>query len=92
MVSFLLDNSLGAWWAARSLTEADLKNASSEEELRSKAAIPGVPLDYLRFVQQEDGTWTPAAGTFDGWPEQLERTQNARPLLRIRAFSWSPPF
>jgi hypothetical protein len=71
MVSFLLDNSLGAWWAARRLTETDLKNASSEEELRRKAAIPGVPLDYLRFVQQEDGTWTPAAGTFDGWPEQL---------------------
>jgi hypothetical protein len=71
MVSFLLDNSLGAWWAARRLTEADLQNASSEEELRRKAAIPGAPLDYLRFVQQEDGTWTPAAGTFDGWPEQL---------------------
>lgn len=71
MVSFLIDNSLGAWWAARRLTEADLQNASSEEELRRKAAIPGVPLDYLRFVQQEDGTWIPAAGTFDGWPEQL---------------------
>ncbi|RLB67470.1 MAG: hypothetical protein DRH04_07935, partial [Deltaproteobacteria bacterium] len=27
MVSFLLDNSLGAWWAARSLSEEDLKNA-----------------------------------------------------------------
>jgi len=71
MVSFLLDNSLGAWWAARRLTEADLKNASSEEELRQKAAIPGVPLEYLRFVQQEDGTGTPAAGTFDGWPKHL---------------------
>ncbi len=71
MVSFLLDNSLGAWWAARQLTEADLQNASSEEELRRKAAIPGVPLDYLRFVQQENGSWTPAAGTFNGWPEQL---------------------
>ena len=44
MVSFLLDNSLGAWWAARRLSEADLKNASSEEELRSKSTIPGVPL------------------------------------------------
>ncbi|TVR60486.1 MAG: DUF559 domain-containing protein [Candidatus Competibacteraceae bacterium] len=51
MVSFLLDNSLGAWWAARRLTDADLQNASSEEELRRKAAIPGVPLDYLRFVK-----------------------------------------
>ena len=75
MVSFLLDNSLGAWWAVRRLTEADLQNASSEEELRRKAAIPGMPLDYLRFVQQEDDAgnknWTPAAGTFEGWPEQL---------------------
>ena len=71
MVSFLLDNSLGAWWAARRLTESDLKNADSEEELRRKASIPDVPLKYLRFVRQEDGAWTPAAGTFDGWPEQL---------------------
>lgn len=72
MVSFLLDNALGAWWAARRLTEQDLKTATSEEELRQKASIPGVPLDYLRFVQDEDGTWAPAAGTFDGWPEQLK--------------------
>jgi hypothetical protein len=71
MVSFLLDNSLGAWWAARQLGESDLKNAQSEEELREKTAIPGVPLEYLRFVKQDDGAWTPAAGTFDAWPEQL---------------------
>ncbi|QGM22568.1 SAM-dependent DNA methyltransferase [Spiribacter sp. 2438] len=53
MVSFLLDNALGAWWAARRLTEDDLRNAESEEELREKAAIPGVPLQYLRFVREE---------------------------------------
>jgi hypothetical protein len=79
MVSFLLDNSLGAWWAAKRLTEADLQNASSEAELRRKAAIPGVPLDYLRFVQQEDGPWAPAAGTFDGWPEQLAELKTLDP-------------
>ncbi|GAB6057286.1 Eco57I restriction-modification methylase domain-containing protein [Desulfonatronum parangueonense] len=79
MVSFLLDNSLGAWWAARRLTEADLKNASTEEELRQKASIPGVPLEYLRFVQQEDGSWTPAAGTFDGWPKQLADLKSLDP-------------
>ena len=62
MVSFLLDNSLGAWWAARRLTEWDLKNADSEKELRQKAAISGVPLEYLRFVRQEDDFWAPAAG------------------------------
>jgi hypothetical protein len=97
MVSFLLDNSLGAWWAARRLTETDLKNAKTEEELRKKVSLPGMPLDYLRFVRlplppgeergegkkrsslPEDinsipggeGIWQLAAGTFDGWPDNL---------------------
>ena len=71
MVSFLLDNSLGAWWAAKRLTESDLQNADNEEELRKKASIAGVPLKFLRFVRQEDGAWTPAAGIFDAWPDQL---------------------
>ena len=72
MVSFLLDNSLGAWWAARRLSEDDLRNAGSEEELRRKASLPGVPLDYLRFVRSEEGRWAPAAGTFEGWPQDLK--------------------
>jgi len=72
MVSFLLDNSLGAWWAARRLSEDDLRNAKDEEELRQKASLPGVPLDYLRFVRGEDGRWAPAAGTFEGWPQDLK--------------------
>jgi hypothetical protein len=79
MVAFLLDNSLGAWWFARRLTEADLKNAGSEDELRTKAALPGVPLTYLRFVKQADGTWTPAAGTFDGWPKHLSELKTLDP-------------
>ncbi|UQE73437.1 BREX-1 system adenine-specific DNA-methyltransferase PglX [Gordonia sp. PP30] len=49
MVRFLLENSLGAWWAARH---------------------PESPLigtwEYLR--RNEDGT--PAAGSFDEWPER----------------------
>jgi hypothetical protein len=79
MVSFLLDNSLGAWWAARRLSEDDLKNAKSEDELRLKASIPGVPLEYLRFVQSKDGSWTPAAGTFNTWPEQLSELKTLDP-------------
>jgi hypothetical protein len=71
MGSFLLDNSLGAWWACHALTAEDLKNAQTEDELQKKAALPGVPLDYLRFVKTEDGPWTPAAGTFESWPEHL---------------------
>ncbi|RFF27206.1 MULTISPECIES: Eco57I restriction-modification methylase domain-containing protein [unclassified Wenzhouxiangella] len=71
MVSFLLDNALGAWWAAQRLSADDLRNADTEQELRDKAAIPGVPLEYLRFVRTEDGAWTPAAGAFERWPDQL---------------------
>lgn len=71
MVQFLLDNSLGAWWAGKRLSVDDLKNAKSEDELREKAALPGVPLSYLRFVQ-EDGTWRPAAGTFANWAQDVK--------------------
>ena len=79
MVSFLLDNSLGAWWAVRRLTEAEFQNANSEAELREKASIPGVPLEYLRFAKQEDGAWTPMGGTFCGWPEQLSDLKTLDP-------------
>ena len=75
MVRFLLDNSLGAWWAARRLSASDLEAATSEAELRRMAALPGMPLDYLRFVQcdntNEHSGWRPAAGTFDACPEYL---------------------
>lgn len=71
MVSFLLDNALGAWWASRRLSEEDYKNAESEQELRDKAAIPGVPLEYLRFVRDENNVWTLAAGSFERWPGKL---------------------
>ena len=87
MVSFLLDNSLGAWWAARRLSEADLQNATIEAELRQKASIDGVSLDYLRFVRtpqagdddEETGAWTPAAGTFDSWPATLAELKTLDP-------------
>lgn len=68
MVSFLLDNSLGAWWAGQRLSDSDWQHASSEQELRDKAAIPGVPLSYLRFVKDETTQqWQPASETFDAW-------------------------
>jgi hypothetical protein len=66
---FLLDNTLGAWWASRRLSPGDLKSASSESELRRKASLKGVPLEYLRFVRDGAGVWKPAAGAFGGWPE-----------------------
>lgn len=71
MVSFLLDNALGAWWARKRLTEEQRQTAKSEEELRESLSLVGMPLDYLRFVKDEGEAWTPAAGTFSAWPDHL---------------------
>ncbi|WP_270804836.1 Eco57I restriction-modification methylase domain-containing protein [Aeromonas sp. QDB66] len=74
MVSFLLDNALGAWWAKRRLTQDHMRYASDEQELRERAAIPGVPLSYLRFVKVTDTQgecWQPAGGWYDAWPEDI---------------------
>lgn len=80
MVSFLLDNSLGAWWAGQRLSDSDWQQASSEQELRAKAAISGVPLNYLRFVKDETmQQWQPASGTFDDWPKQLSEVKALDP-------------
>jgi hypothetical protein len=70
MVDFLLDNTLGAWWAGKVLAanRALATNATSEDELRHAVSMPGCPWRYLRFVKAEEGQWKPAAGTFDGWP------------------------
>ena len=90
MVNFLLDNSLGAWWAAKRLSGTDLGQAESEIELREKAAIPRVPLDYLRFVQSddsaEDNGWHLAAGAFASWPESLAELRILDPCCGSRHF------
>ncbi|MBO2640770.1 Eco57I restriction-modification methylase domain-containing protein [Shewanella algae] len=82
MVSFLLDNSLGAWWAKKQLTDADLRSASDEKTLRQVAAINGVPLDYLRFVKTEDEQgelWQAAGGWFDAWPQEINALKTIDP-------------
>lgn len=78
MVSFLLDNALGAWWANRKLSQNDLTTTTTEAELRQSASVPGVPLSYLRFIKpdaeqapSEQNAWAPAAGNFEQWPQQL---------------------
>lgn len=71
MVQFLLDNSLGAWFSLRRLAEEDWRAAVSEEELRSKAAAPGLPLTYLRFIRKEDGMWEPMNGKLEGWGKEI---------------------
>lgn len=69
MVSFLLDNTLGAWYAA-----PKLKGRIFDSEAEAKAAVstPAIPLQYLRLIQMEDKSWIPAGGTFDKWPAELK--------------------
>jgi hypothetical protein len=80
MVLFLLENTLGAWWAGKVLAAdpALAAGAASEDELREKTSPPGYRWTYLRFVREPregetheaaTGPWRPAAGAFEGWPK-----------------------
>ncbi|MDY7579304.1 N-6 DNA methylase [Herbaspirillum sp. RTI4] len=82
MVSFLLDNALGAWWANRRLSANDIATAKTEQDLRERAAIPGVPLTYLRFVEHKaegEPAWQAAAGKFELWPQHLSELKTLDP-------------
>jgi hypothetical protein len=94
MVLFLLHNTLGAWWAGK-LAKADPNKfkVEAEEEARKAAGLPGVEWTYLRFVPQGDPSppegegkgegrwWTPAAGTFDGWPKTAKEIRVLDPCM-----------
>jgi hypothetical protein len=83
MVDFLLDNTLGAWHAGKVLAANPKlsETAQSEDELRQAVALPGCPWKYLRFIQGKDGKWTPAAGTFDGWPKSAAALRALDPCM-----------
>lgn len=83
MVDFLLDNTLGAWHAGKVLAANPklAENAKNEDELRQTVALPGCPWNYLRFIKGKDGKWTPAAGTFDGWPKKAKEITCLDPCM-----------
>jgi hypothetical protein len=70
MVNFLIHNTLGAWRFGRLKAQGQRLEADSEQELRQALALPGVSFEFLRFVKNEDGSWTPAAGMFEQWPDR----------------------
>ena len=83
MVDFLLDNTLGAWHAGRVIAgnPALAETAGSEAELRGAVALPGCPWSYLRFIKGPEGRWSPAAGTFAGWPQRAEALRCLDPCM-----------
>jgi len=83
MVDFLLDNTLGAWHAGKVLAGNPqlAATAQSEEDLRQAVSLPGCPWNYLRFIKKEDDAWTPAAGTFAGWPKTAAELRCLDPCM-----------
>lgn len=84
MVDFLLDNTLGAWHAGKKLAENPelARTAQTEDELRQAVALPGCPWSYLRFIKsEENGDWSPAAGTFEGWPRTAAELKCLDPCM-----------
>jgi hypothetical protein len=84
MVDFLLHNTLGAWWAGKqgpihAATEAD---ARRNVALSERDGMPAIEWAYLRFVQDEaTKTWSPAAGTFEGWPKEANAITMLDPCM-----------
>ncbi|THG82315.1 SAM-dependent DNA methyltransferase [Pseudomonas sp. A-1] len=72
MVQFLLDNSLGAWWVTH---HPEQRHILPFTYLRTVPAagtnIPSPPGGEGQGEGKTASTETPAAGTFDGWPEKL---------------------
>jgi AMP-binding enzyme len=44
-------------------------------------ALPECPWKYLRFIKDMDDKWTPAAGTFEGWPKKAKELKCLDPCM-----------
>jgi len=63
MVLFLLHNTIGAWWAAKLVSEdripkAEWDKCQNEDDCRRLVSLPGLNWEYLRFVRLRTSTWT----------------------------------
>jgi len=63
MVDFLLDNTLGAWWAGKKGGSFPCSVFGTEEDVRKALSLPGCEWNYLRFIKtdQDDPSITETA-------------------------------
>lgn len=73
MVNFLLENSLGAWWASKKLREKSSNDCINEEEVRKELSLQNIPFDYLRLTKNEDLMWDVVSKSYKGWPKDLSQ-------------------
>lgn len=72
MVEYLIDNSLGAWWANRCLKKKYLSSEISETGLQERISLPNLNFDYLKFEVDDNNYWfIPGVDNILGWPESL---------------------
>ena len=72
MVDYLIDNSLGAWWANVHLKKRYLSDEISEIDLQKKISLPNLSFDYLKFEVDDSNYWfAPGFDSTVGWPESL---------------------
>lgn len=75
MVNFIIHNTLGAWYARRVFNHNPklAEKAENEYELRQIISLPEISWEYLRFSRLEngEGQWSPAAGTYSSWPQDI---------------------
>ena len=77
MVDFLLDNTLGAWWAGKRMKdEGGRMNDETEEACRAAVALPGCPWKYLRFLK------VPPTGEAADPPSSF--------IIHPSSFHWTP--
>jgi hypothetical protein len=80
----------GRWSVANCPTEADARQAAA---IPPRDGLPGIDWTYLRFIRvdpdgepvesdsQATAHWTPAAGTFDGWPRHAAEIRFLDPCM-----------
>ena len=72
MVDYLIDNSLGAWWANVHLKKRYLSDEISEIDLQKKISLSNLNFDYLKFEVDDSNYWfAPGFDSTVGWPESL---------------------
>ncbi len=76
MVSFLIHNTLGAWWAGKKLREDPSLETLAEDEdaLRQVLALPGVNWEYLRFVRPGESSENDGKNEGEGQPDGQEES------------------
>lgn len=81
MVDFLLDNTLGAWWAGKQGGTFPCSDFSTEAEVRNSLSLPGCEWQYLRFISEPTAL---AAG-----PSDAEGNRE-KPVASASGSCWRP--